>query len=143
MLRLLTAAVLAVLAVGAVQAAPLPTSTPNPEIQFCENGDGTTSSCSGRIPYAGPDSVSVGTTSTLVANAKNYNRVLQVCTLLSSTSNVYLNLRGLPAVVGQGVIVYAGGKCQTFGPGYLPLPLSAIYGITDSGSAQTVALAGG
>lgn len=95
------------------------------------------------LTYVTPDTVSVGTTSGSFAAAGKYTTSLQVCTLPSSSTNVWLNVRGAAAVVGAGVPVFSSGGCTNFGTQALPVPTAAINAITDSGSAQTVTVAGG
>lgn len=95
------------------------------------------------LTYVTPDSVSVGTTSGTLAASGKYKTSLQVCTLPASTTNVWLNPRGAAAVVSAGIPVFAGGRCTNFGTQALPVPTAAITAITDSGSAQTVTMAGG
>ena len=95
------------------------------------------------LAFTASTSVSVATTSGTLATAGAYIKTLQVCTLPASTTNVWLNPTGAAAVVGAGIPVYLGGGCTFFGSGGLPLPTAAITAITDSGSAQTVVLAGG
>lgn len=95
------------------------------------------------LVYHGPDTASVGTASGSLVAAGVYSYKLQICTLNGSSSNVWLNVHGGTAVVQTGVPVWAGGGCTNFGTDALPMPQSAINAITDSGSAQTVTLAGG
>jgi hypothetical protein len=94
--------------------------------------------------YAASSAATVNTTSGLLFSAGAFQRFLQICTLPGSTGNVWLNLAGGTAVVSQGTIVYANGGCTTFsGGGPLPVPKSQVNAITDGGSAQSVAYAGG
>lgn len=95
------------------------------------------------LSYTSPDTFSVQTTSSTLAAAAAYKTSLTIATLPASTTNVWLNVRGAAAVVGAGYFVPGGGGSVTFGGHGLPLPTAAITAITDSGSAQTVALAGG
>lgn len=95
------------------------------------------------LTYVTPDSYSVATTSSVLFTALTYTQVIQLCTLPTSTSNVWLNLHNSPAVVGSGVPIFAGGGCVFFGPNGLAIPATAVRAITDSGSAQTITAAGG
>jgi len=97
----------------------------------------------GILAYGGSTSASVATTSGTLVSAGAYKRALQVCTLPTSTTNVWLNSAGAAAVVNTGIPVAAGGGCANFGNIGFPIPSAAITAITDSGSAQTVTLAGG
>jgi hypothetical protein len=94
------------------------------------------------LAYSGSTSASVGTTSTQIAAAGAYTTALTVTTLPASTTNVWLGI-GVPAVVGTGILVQAGGGGFSFGGPGAPIPTGAINAITDGGSAQSVALAGG
>jgi hypothetical protein len=95
------------------------------------------------LTYAAPGSASVATTSGVLAASGAYTRTLTVCTLPTSTSNVWMNAAGGTATVNSGLPVYAGGGCVGFGGSGLPLPTTAISAITDGASAQPVTLAGG
>jgi hypothetical protein len=67
-----------------------------------------------------------------------------LCTSLSSTANVWLNLTGGAAVAGQGTPVYGGGGCTSLGGSApLPMPAGAVTAITDGASAQTLSVSGG
>jgi len=95
------------------------------------------------LAYSGSASASVATTSGTLVIAGAYTRALQICTLPTSTTNVWLNVTGGAAAASAGVPIYAGGGCASFGGPALPLPTGAITAITDGGVAQTVTLAGG
>jgi hypothetical protein len=94
------------------------------------------------LAYSGPTSASVGTASTQIAAAGAYARSLTITTLPASTTNVWLGI-GVPAVVGTGLLVSAGGGSFSFGAPEAPIPTGAINAITDGTSAQSVALGGG
>jgi len=96
------------------------------------------------LGYATPDNASVGTTSGILITAGTYTRSLTICTLPTSTTNVWLNPRGATAIVSTGFPVFAGGGCVNFSSaGGAPIPSANITAITDAGTAQTVTLAGG
>jgi hypothetical protein len=92
--------------------------------------------------YTASTTVSAGTTSGTLATAGQFTTALQLCTLPASTTNVWLNVKGAAAVVGQGVPVFFGGGCTNFGSTMLPMPTAAINAITDSGSSQALTEAG-
>ena len=97
----------------------------------------------GTLGYTASTSASVATTSGTLIAAGAYPHAFQICTLLTSTANVWLNPMGTAAVVGAGIPVWGGGGCASFGAGGFPIPTNAITAITDSGSAQSVTLVGG
>lgn len=99
----------------------------------------------GALPmaYGGSASATVGTSSGTLFAAGAYARAVLVCTLPSSTANVWLRLDGGTAAAATGVPVFAGGGCTTIGTAALPLPTGAVTAITDGASPQTVTLAGG
>lgn len=80
----------------------------------------------------------VSTSSTQITNAGAAVNALTICTSPTATGNVWLNLAGAAAVVGQGLPVYAYGGCTPI----KPLPSAAIYGIADGGSGVTISAAG-
>ena len=122
---------------------------------LCQNAAGKSVACGtgsggGSIPvvaapltYTASTSASVATASGTLVTAGLYTRALQICTLPTSTTNVWLNVTGGAAAVSTGVLVYGGGGCVSFGGIAFPVPTAAITAITDSGSTQTVILAGG
>lgn len=155
-------AVLVAFLVAVALPAAAQTTFPTPGGQFvdgtqmmCQNSAGKSVACGsasggGSIPivvnplaYTASTSGSVATTSGTLVAAGTYTKVLQICTLPTSTTNVWLNVTGGSAVVSTGVPVYAGGGCANFGSAALPVPTAAITAITDSGGSQTVTLAGG
>jgi len=93
--------------------------------------------------YTASTSASVATTSGTLFAAGAYTRSLTLCTLPSSTTNVWLNPTGAAAVASAGVPIWAGGGCTTFGTTALPMPTSAVTAITDGATAQTLTVAGG
>jgi hypothetical protein len=95
------------------------------------------------VAYSGPTSASVGTSSGTLITAAAYTRAVQICTLPTSTSNVWLRLDGGTAAPNVGVPVWGGGGCTSIGTPALPMPTGNITAITDGGSSQTVTLAGG
>jgi hypothetical protein len=96
-----------------------------------------------KLAYSGPASATVGTSSGVLFAQGAYSRLVQVCTLLSSTANVWLRLDGGVAAANAGVAVPAGGGCAYLGPAFLPLPTANVTAITDGGVSQTVTLTGG
>lgn len=98
---------------------------------------------SGSLTYSDASSGSVGTASGTLVTAGAYLRTLTMCTLPTSSANVWLRPDGGTAAPGTGLPIYAGGGCITFGTQGLPMPTAAITAITDGVSAQTVTLAGG
>lgn len=97
----------------------------------------------GALAYGGSASASVATSSGTLVTAGAYKVALQICTLPTSTSNVWLRPDGGTAAANTGVPVYAGGGCTTFGTMAQPMPTAAITAITDGSAAQTVTLSGG
>ena len=97
----------------------------------------------GTLAYSSATSASVATTSGQLFAAAAYKRIVQICTLPNSTSNVWLNLAGGAAAVNAGTPVYAGGGCTTIGTSSLPMPTAAVNAINDGGSSQTVTITGG
>jgi len=95
------------------------------------------------LTYLPSTSISVGTTSGQFLASGVYTRVLEICTLPSSTSNVWIDPSGGTAAVGSGLLVAAGGGCLNFGGVVLPIPTAAITAITDGSSAQSVSVGGG
>jgi hypothetical protein len=122
---------------------------------LCQNAAGKSVACGsgsggGSIPvvtapltYTASTSASVGTTSGTLFAAGAYTRVVNVCTLPTSTTNVWLNPLGTAATANSGLLVFAGGGCVPFGTPGVPMPTAAVTAITDGGVAQTVVLAGG
>jgi hypothetical protein len=95
------------------------------------------------LNYQNTEPVTVGTSSAVLVAAGQFRRSLVVQTLPGSTTNVWLNPSGAPAVVGSGCLVSAGGGSFTFGSIEVPMPAGEITAITDGETAQGVALAGG
>ncbi len=81
---------------------------------------------------------SVLTTSTQLTNASAAAHVLTICTLPTATANVWLNENGGPAVVNQGLPVFAYGGCTPINPA----PTGAVYGISDGASPVTISAGG-
>jgi hypothetical protein len=107
---------------------PLPTTT----------GGGST------ITYTTSTAASVATTSGTLFAAGAYPHTVTFCTLPNSTANVWMNLLGGTAIVGQGTPVFSGGGCTPLGGlSTLPMPGGAVTAITDGASAQTLAVSGG
>lgn len=132
--------------------AATPASAQQQVLPLCPGASGGYVPCSaaspmpigpGALAYTASTSASVATTSGTLVTAAQYKRALQICTLPTSTTNVWLNVTGAAAVVSTGVLVYGGGGCVNFGNIGFPIPTAAITAITDSGSTQTVILAGG
>jgi len=98
---------------------------------------------SGTLTYGGLASGSVATSSGTLVAAGAYKAALLICTLPTSTANIWLNTAGSAAAVNSGTPVLAGGGCSSFGGPSFPVPSTAITAITDGGVAQTVTLAGG
>jgi hypothetical protein len=96
----------------------------------------------GTLAYTASTTGSAGTSSGTLITAAQYHLV-KICTLFSSTSNVWLGMTGGTAAVGSGLGIPAGGGCKTLGSADTPMPTSAITAITDGGSAQTVTIVGG
>lgn len=96
----------------------------------------------GTLAYTSSTSGVAGTTSGTLITAGQY-RLVKVCTLFSSTTNVWLNLAGGAAVVNSGLGIPAGGGCKTLGAPDTPAPTSAVTAITDGVSGQTVTITGG
>lgn len=133
-------------------AAPIQSSIPGYWSQTCANGaqwcvipygPGGTSGGSVPLAYSTTLTKSVATTSGTLISAGTYTRALQICTLPTSTTNIWLNASGGTAVVNEGIPVWAGGGCTNFGTVDLPMPTAAITAITDSGSSQSVTIGGG
>lgn len=97
----------------------------------------------GSIAYTASTTGTVGTSSGTLVAAGTYGGVLQICTLPTSTTNVWLNIVGGTAVANSGMPVAAGGGCAYFGPGGPPVPTAAITAITDGAVSQDVAVMGG
>ena len=96
------------------------------------------------LAYIAPVTASVATSSGILFAAGTYLTAVLVCTLPSSTSNVWINPAGGTATASLGVRVPSAGGCATFGgSSSLPLPTVAPTAITDGASAQTVTLTGG
>jgi len=100
------------------------------------------------LTYQSTPNANVGTTSaTLTINSLDFNsanfKTMQLCTALTSTSNVYINPTGGTAVVGQNIYVASGGGCANFGTAALPMPTASATAITDSSSAQALLASGG
>lgn len=95
------------------------------------------------LSYSASTSGTVATTSGTLITAGTFVHVLQICTTLASTTNIYLNPTGAAAVVGAGLPVYAGGRCINFGTQALPIPTANITAITDGVSSQAAIYAGG
>jgi hypothetical protein len=68
---------------------------------------------------------------------------VKLCTLFSSTSNVWLNLTGGTAVMNAGLGIPAGGGCKTLGAPDTPLPTGSVSAITDGAASQPLAYTGG
>lgn len=122
---------------GAGTADAVSSSAPLP--MTCISGCGSTSA----LTYSGAASATVGTSSATLITAGAYTRALQICTLRTSTTNVWLRADGTAVVAGTGIPVWAGGGCVSFGGPGMPIPSALITAITDSGSPQVVTLAGG
>ena len=133
MIRLLFAALLALAASPALAQNGCPSGV----------GIGCTAPVSTGLAYSGASSATVGTTSAILIAAGTYTRILTICTLPTSTSNVWVRADGGTAASGTGLPVFAGGGCTTFGTQAQPLPTAAITAITDGSAAQTVTLSGG
>lgn len=69
-------------------------------------------------------------------------RSLTITTPQAGGANIWLNVTGGAAVVGQGLVIWAGGSPITFGGSELPIPTAQISAISD-GASVTVMLAGG
>jgi len=95
------------------------------------------------IVYKGPPTVLVNPTSTRIAAAGFYTKSLVLQTLPGSAVNIYVRADGQSAVVGQGMVVFAGGGALSFGNSALPLPTGDIYAIADSVASQTLMITGG
>jgi hypothetical protein len=93
------------------------------------------------LSYTTTTTATVATASGTLATVGQY-KFLNLCTLPTSTANVWLNPNGA-AVANTGIPIFAGGGCTSFGTQGLPMPTTAITAITDGGSAQTITLAGG
>lgn len=96
------------------------------------------------LTYTVSTPVTIKTTSTPVV-LPTISKVLQVCTLPGSSSNVWINpVPNGVAVVNSGIPVFSGGGCTNFGVGAaLPIPTNGFSAITDGASPQSLALAGG
>ena len=95
------------------------------------------------LTYSGAASATAGTSSATLIAAGAYTRILTICTLPTSSSNVWVRADGGTAASGTGLPIYAGGGCTTFGTQAQPMPTAAITAITDGTASQTVTLAGG
>ena len=95
------------------------------------------------LAYTTSGSGSAATTSGSLVTAGQFTRVLQIQTLPTSTTNVWLNITGGAATVNSGICVASGGGSVIFGGPALPMPTAAITAITDGTSAQTVLIVGG
>lgn len=90
------------------------------------------------VAYTATSSASVTTASTPLLAAGSFTQAFQLQTQPGQTGNVYLNISGGAAVVGQGIVIPAGGGSQNFGPGNLPIPTGAIAAISDSGTVNVL-----
>lgn len=95
------------------------------------------------LAYVTTPAVSVSTAATPLITAGQFAKNVTFQTLPGSApGNVYLNVSGGAAAVGQGIVIAAGGGSVSFGTPAQPMPQAAISAISDNGSV-TVLIAGG
>ena len=94
------------------------------------------------LSYTLNNSETVTATSGVLVAAGAVTRSLTITTPQAGSANVWLNVTGAAAVVGQGLVIWAGGSPITFGGSDLPIPTAQISAISD-GASVTVMLAGG
>jgi hypothetical protein len=95
------------------------------------------------LAYSASTSANVATSSGTLFAAAAYARAVKLCTKLTDSGTVWLNLAGGTAVANAGLPIWGGGQCRTIGTSETPMPTSAVTAITDAGSTQVLLVTGG
>jgi hypothetical protein len=98
---------------------------------------------SATLTYTVSGSANVATTSGQLFAAGAYTMAVKLCTKLSDSGTVWLNLAGGTAIANSGLPIFGGGQCRTIGTAETPMPSGAVTAITDAGSTQVLLVSGG
>ena len=90
------------------------------------------------VAYVTTPSVEVSTAPTPLITAGQFAKNVTFQTKPGEIGNVYLNISGANAAVGQGIVIAAGGGSVSFGTPTQPMPTAAISAISDNGSVAVM-----